>query len=121
MLVKFGSGFVWNTANKGAFAKMSLPSDDRAIIIDQWQSARNYRNMPVTYMLERELSDAWYDVINNGTPARIALNEAVVTINTELKSKLQEFGYVDSKGNKIRDYDTKDADTILAGLKGGEQ
>lgn len=121
MLVKFGSGFVWNTANKGAFSKMSLPSDDRAIIIDQWQSARNYRNMPVTYMLERELSDAWYDVINNGTPARIALNEAVVTINTELKIKLQEFGYVDSKGNKIRDYDTKDADTILAGLKGGEQ
>lgn len=120
MLVKFGSGFIWNTANKGAFEKMSLPSDDRAIIIEQWETAENYRNMPVTYMLERELSDAWYDVINNGTPARIALNEAVTTINTELKIKMREFGYADSAGNKLRDYDTRSAVEILEALKQGK-
>ncbi len=121
MLVKFGAGFVWNTANKQAFAKMSLPSDDRAIIIDQWENAQNYRNMPVTYMLERELSDAWYDVVNNGTPARIALNEAVVTINTELETKMREFNYIDADGKKLRDYDNRSLDDILDSLKkGGE-
>ncbi len=122
MLVKFGSGFVWNTANKDAFTKMSLPSDDRAVIIEQWENAENYRNMPVTYMLERELSDAWYSVINDGTPARIALNEAVATVNTELETKMREFGYVDDNGEKIKEYNNDDIDTVLANIKkGGEE
>ncbi len=117
MLVKFGSGFVWNTANKDAFNKMSLPSDDRAVIIEQWQNAENYRNMPVTYMLERELSDAWYSVINDGTPARIALNEAVSTVNTELKTKMREFGYIDDDGEKIKEYDNRNIDDILESIR----
>lgn len=124
MLVKFGSGFIWNSANKDAFSRMSLPADDRDLIVEQWGHSQNYRNLPVTYMLQRELSDAWYSVVNEGTPARIALNEAAVNVNTELKVKLTEFDYLDEEGNVLKEYNIKSVDDILAELKakeGGEE
>ncbi len=123
MLVKFGSGFIWNSANKDAFSRMSLPADDRDLIVEQWKYSQNYRNLPVTYMLQRELSDAWYEVVNEGTPARIALNEAAVTVNTELKVKLAEFDYIDEEGNVLKDYNMDSVEDILAKLKekGGEE
>ena len=124
MLVKFGSGFIWNSANKDAFSRMSLPADDRDLIVEQWTYSQNYRNLPVTYMLQRELSDAWYSVVNEGTPARIALNEAAVNVNTELKVKLTEFDYLDEEGNVLKKYNIKSVDDILAELRakeGGEE
>lgn len=124
MLVKFGSGFIWNSANKDAFSRMSLPADDRDLIVEQWKHSQNYRNLPITYMLQRELSDAWYAVVNEGTPARIALNEAAVTVNNELKVKLKEFDYIDEDGNVLKPYDMRSVEEILASLKnkeGGEE
>ena len=118
MLTKFGSEFVWNSANKEAFSKLSIPSKDRAVILEQWSYAQNYRNLPVTYMLERSLSDAWYAAVERKVPARIALNEAVVTVNMELQVKMKEFGYLDEKGQILRAYDMRGVDAIL---KGGEK
>ena len=51
-------------------------------------------------------------------PARIALNEAVVTVNMELQVKMKEFGYLDEKGQILRAYDMRGVDAIL---KGGEK
>lgn len=118
MLTKFGSEFVWNSANKEAFSKLSIPSEDRAVILEQWSLAENYRNLPATYIVERALSDAWYSVVEGGTPARIALNEAVTTINTELKIRMEEFGYLDEKGQILKPYDMS---SILEILEGGKE
>ena len=118
LLVKFGSDFVWNSANKTAFSRLALPKDDRTVIMEQWEISENYRNIPVTYMLERELSNAWYSVVEEGVPARIALNEAAVAVNSELKIKLREFNYNDSRNKQIRTYNMQSVEEILSGVEG---
>ena len=86
--------------------------------MEQWEISENYRNIPVTYMLERELSNAWYSVVEEGVPARIALNEAAVAVNSELKIKLREFNYNDSRNKQIRTYNMQSVEEILSGVEG---
>ena len=69
-------------------------------------------------MLERELSNAWYSVVEEGVPARIALNEAAVAVNSELKIKLREFNYNDSRNKQIRTYNMQSVEEILSGVEG---
>ena len=114
---KYGSEYVWNTANKAAFTQMSFPKAHSQIISAQWESSDNYRIMPATYMLERELSNAWYKVVNEHESPRAALNEAVFTINQEMAIRMQQFGYLDEEGNVIRQYDMKSAEEILSEVK----
>lgn len=110
---KYGSEYVWNTANKDAFRQLSFPAAHKEIILEQWEQSANYRNMPATYMLERELSNAWYSVVNEYESPRTALNEAVFTINQETTIRMKQFGYLDDSGNVIKDYDMRSAEEIL--------
>lgn len=110
---KFGSDFVWNSANQNAFAKLAIPATDREVILEQWQNTQNLRHTPATYMLERSLSDAWYNVVNEHIPVRRALNEAAVNINQEMDLKLQEFGYLGTDGTVIKNYSMKSIEDIL--------
>ena len=117
MLIKFGSDFIWNSANKVAFSRLPIPSDHRTVMMEQWACSENYRNTPAAYMLQRELSDAWYSVVQGSTPARIALNKAAVNINEELRTKMKEFNYIDADGNVLNNYDIRPLSEILAGLR----
>jgi len=110
---KFGSDFVWNSANYNAFAELAIPATDREVILEQWQNTQNLRHTPATYMLERSLSDAWYNVVNDHIPVRRALNEAAVNINQEMDLKLQEFGYLGTDGTVIKNYSMKSIEDIL--------
>ena len=110
---KFGSDFVWNSANYNAFAELAIPATDREVILEQWQNTQNLRHTPATYMLERSLSDAWYNVVNEHIPVRRALNEAAVNINQEMDLKLQEFGYLGTDGTVIKKYSMKSIEEIL--------
>lgn len=110
---KYGSEYVWNTANKTAFSQMSFPKAHAQIIQEQWANSENYRIMPATYMLERELSNAWYQVVNENESPRAALNEAVFTINQEMAIRMQQFGYLDEAGNTVKTYDMRSAEEIL--------
>lgn len=110
---KYGSYYVWNSANVNAFAKLAIPEDDRAVILEQWKHTVNIRHTPASYMLERSLSDAWYDVVNEHIPVRRALNEAAVNTQQELTIKLQEFDYVGPTGEVIREYSMKPVEQIL--------
>ena len=111
---KFGSVFVWNSANRNAFAKLAIPEKDKEIIIKQWESAQNIRQTPANYMLERSLSNAWYDVVQNHISVRSALNSAAADIQQEFELKLHEFGYIDSKGKLIKNYDMSSYDDIVS-------
>lgn len=110
---KYGSAYIWNSANVNAFAKLAIPAEDRAVILEQWEHTMNIRHTPASYMLERSLSDAWYDVVNGHVPVRRALNEAAVNTQQELTIKLQEFDYVDKSGAVLRVYSMKSLDEIL--------
>lgn len=110
---KFGSDFIWNSANYNAFAELAIPATDREVILEQWQNTENLRHTPATYMLERSLSNAWYDVVNEHVPVRRALNEAAVDVNQEMDIKLQEFGYLGTGGKVIQNYSMKSIEDIL--------
>lgn len=110
---KFGSDFIWNSANYKAFAELAIPATDREVILEQWQNTQNLRHTPATYMLERSLSDAWYNVVNDHIPVRRALNEAAVNISQEMDLKLQEFGYLGTDGTVIKNYSMKSIEDIL--------
>lgn len=114
---KYGSEYVWNTANKNAFTQLAFPTAHKQIIMEQWEESANYRIMPATYMLERELSNAWYSVVNDKESARTALNSAVFTINQETTIRMKQFGYLDDTGAVIRNYDMRSAQEILDEVK----
>ena len=117
---KYGSSYIWNSANVNAFAKLAIPEDDRAVILEQWKHTENIRHTPASYMLERSLSDAWYDVVNGHIPVRRALNEAAVNTQQELSIKLQEFDYVGKSGEMIREYSMKPIEEIFKLLKNNQ-
>ena len=112
---KFGSAFVWNSANYNAFAELAIPAKHREVILSQWQNAQNVRHTPATYMLERSLSNAWYDVVQEGVPVRRALNAVAADTQQEMTIKLQEFGYMDSKGNLLKEFKMKPVEELLSG------
>ena len=114
---KYGSEYVWNTANKMAFSQMSFPKAHAQVIQEQWANSENYRIMPATYMLERELSNAWYQVVNENESPRAALNEAVFTINQEMAIRMQQFGYLDESGKSVKAYDMRSAEEILSEVR----
>ncbi len=110
---KFGSVFVWNSANRNAFGKIAIPEKDKEIIIKQWESAQNIRQTPANYMLERSLSNAWYDVVQKHISVRSALNTAAADIQQEFELKLREFDYIDANGKLVRKYDMSSFEDIV--------
>lgn len=110
---KYGSSYIWNSANVNAFAELAIPEEDRAVILEQWKHTENIRHTPASYMLERSLSDAWYDVVNGHIPVRRALNTAAVNTQQELTIKLQEFDYINESGEVIQEYSMKSIEEIF--------
>jgi len=55
--------------------------------------------IPGSYIVERELSNIWNQVVIEKKNVRVAINEAIPKINRELKRKFEEFGYL--KNNEI--------------------
>ena len=101
---KYGPEYMWNSANTAAFSKLSFPEDDKKVVLEQWEQMLEIKRHPALYMVERELSNAWIDVVVGGESARIALDQSALRVDREFLRKLQEFGYADSAGNKLKDY-----------------
>ena len=57
-----------------------------------------------SYMMEREISNAFNDIVVNGETLRSRIDKAVKTVERETARKLEEFGYIDSEGNVIMEY-----------------
>ena len=57
-----------------------------------------------SYMLERELSNAFNNVVVDGDNLRSRIDDVVKTVNRETNRKLEEFGYIDSEGNILKEY-----------------
>ncbi len=115
----YGREYIWNTANTEAFEQLPWDSTDKKVILESMSWIQESPRIPGTYMIERELSNAYVDVAINGKALRTSLDEAVKRINRETKRKLQEFGYLDNEGNVIKEYSVPDIDTVrdLLGIK----
>lgn len=108
----YGREYIWNTANTEAFAQLPWDSTDKKVILEAMSWIQESPRIPGTYMIERELSNAYVEVAINGEPLRTSLDEAVKRINRETRRKLQEFGYLDSEGNVINGYKVPDINTV---------
>ena len=60
------------------------------------------------------MSNAFNSIVVDGDNAQSRIDEAVKVIDREIKRKLEEFGYIDSDGNTIKDYRIPDIESIKA-------
>ncbi len=107
----YGSEYIWPTANKEAFATLPLRASHKQVIIEQMEWMTEAPWVLGTYMLERELSNAFISVTVDGVEARRAMDTAVKRINRETYRKLEEFGYY-KDGEMLKDFPTPTADVV---------
>ena len=101
---RFGPDFRWNTANIEAFKELPYPKEHRDVILEQWEWQKEVVRHPAGYMVEREVSNVWNNVVVMGRTLRSELDGAAWEANREITRKLSEFGYIDKDGNLIKDY-----------------
>lgn len=104
--ILYGDEYIWPTANLEAFDELPYPTADKDTIIDQAQYILEAPRLPGSYMMERELSNAFNDVVVNGKSIRSRIDETVKTVKRETDRKLEEFGYMDDNGKTIKPYVT---------------
>jgi len=107
----YGSEYIWPTANMQAFSELPLRSAHKKVIIDQMEWMTEAPWVLGTYMLERELSNAFISVTADGVEARRAMDTAVKRINRETYRKLEEFGYY-KDGQMLEEFPTPSVEVI---------
>lgn len=115
----YGKAYIWNSANLEAFNNsVAFATQDKKVILEQWQWMREIPKVPGWYMLERELSNAWNNIVINGQNTRSVIENAVTTVDKELQRKLEEFGYIEN-GKVVKPYKLTTLEDIEA-IKRGE-
>ena len=102
--ITYGDEYIWSTANIDAFDLLPWDSSDKEIIKQFSKNVVDVARVPGTYLLEREVSNAFNDIVVNGDNEQTRIDTAVKTINREFTRKLEEFGYTDSEGRVLREY-----------------
>ena len=110
--ITYGDEYMWTTANVEAFAQLPIDSAHKRVILEFAANVVDVARVPGTYMLEREMSNAFNSIVVNGDSAQARIDEAVKVIDREIIRKLEEFGYIDSEGNTIKDYVIPSIDSI---------
>lgn len=100
---QFGEGNIWNTANVKAFEHISLPDEDKKVILEQWEWLVELPRVPGHYMIERQLSDVWNKVVYNGANVREAADDAAIKINREIFRKMTDYKYI-IDGEIVKEY-----------------
>ena len=108
----YGDEYIWPTANMEAFDLLPWDTADKRIVRTFARSVVDVARVPGTYMLEREMSNAFNDIVVGGENEQTRIDRAVKTINREIRRKLEEFGYLDSEGNVLREYRIPTMDTM---------
>lgn len=110
--ILYGDEYIWPTANLEAFSALPYPTDDKEIIIEQAKYMLEAPRLLGGYMMERETSNAFNDIVVNGDSVRSRIDEAVKTVKRETERKLEEFGYIDSEGNVLKEYITPSVEKV---------
>lgn len=121
MQMKYGPDYIWNTANHIAMGQMSYPQKHKDIILEQWRWQKEVPRHTASYILEREVSNAWIDIVTKGANFQPRIDEATLASNREMKRKMTEFGYYDEEGNKVKEYNIDLVDDLIEELKRKEE
>lgn len=114
----YGDAYRWNTANLTAFESLPYPDEHKAIILEELSYQTETARHPAGYMVEREVSNIWNDVVVNGKGLTERTDRAVIASEREIRRKLIEFGFMDSDGNLLKPYTTEDVREWLNTPKG---
>ena len=112
MQIVYGDEYMWPTANVEAFSLLPIENDHKEVILQFAANVVDVARVPGTYMLEREMSNAFNSIVVDGESVQTRLDEAVKTIDREILRKLEEFGYIDSEGNVIEYYYIPDIESV---------
>lgn len=110
--ISYGNDYIWPTANMAAMEQLPIDSNSKQVIIQTAKNVVDVPRVPGTYLLEREVSNAFNDIVVNGQDERTRIDRAVKNVNHEFSRKLEEFGYIDSEGNTIKDYSIPTIETV---------
>ena len=86
--------------------------EDKKVIEETAKNVVDVARVPGTYLLEREVSNAFNDICVNGEEVQTRIDKAVKNVNHEFDRKLEEFGYNDSDGNVIKDYNIPTIESV---------
>ncbi len=109
--ITYGDEYIWNTANIEAFATLPISTEDKKVIVEQDKWIMEAPRILGTYMLERELSNAYNSIVVDGENLRITLDNAVKRIDRETERKLEEFGYI-KDGEVVENYTVPTIETV---------
>lgn len=112
MQIIYGDEYMWTTANMEAFSQLPIDQDHKEVILEFAKNVVDVARVPGTYMLEREISNAFNSIVVDGEDERERIDQAVKTINREIERKLEEFGYIDSSGTMIEPYRIPTIDSV---------
>lgn len=125
MELSYGTEYRWNTANMKSFEETSYPDEHKDVIRVAWENQKENLQHPASYIVEREISNAFTNATVNGDTVIEALDASKLVADREIMRKLKEFGYVDSEGKLERNYPIEVMEDLEAKLreqtKGGEQ
>ena len=110
--ISYGDDYIWPTANMEAMAQLPLESNSKQVIMETAKNVVDVPRVPGTYLLEREVSNAFNDIVVNGQDERTRIDKAVKSVNHEFTRKLEEFGYLDSEGKSLKDYNIPTMETV---------
>ncbi len=112
-----GNEYMWNSANLNAIAAAPWSTDHKEIIMEQLSWTNEMPPVPGNYIVEREMGNVLVNVVTSNVNLRTAIDDAQKRINAELLRKLEEFGYIDSQGNRKRELVIPDKETIEGWLE----
>ena len=118
--LKYGSDYIWNTANLVALEGMPYPKAHLDVITEQWSWQQEVLRHPASYIIEREVSNAWIAIVTKGEAFQPNIDQATMRSNSEIQRKLIEFGYIDANGNVLKTFNIHLVDEIIAAQKGGQ-
>ena len=110
--IMYGDEYIWPTANLEAFGNLPYPTAHKDIIMEQAENILEAPRLLASYMLERELSNAFNDIVVNGKNLRTRIDDVTKTVSRETARKLEEFGFIDSDGNVKEEYLVPSVDVV---------
>jgi ABC-type sugar transport system, periplasmic component len=111
--ITYGDEYYWNTANAEAFAQLPWDSDDKEVILEQLEWTLEAPRALASYMVERELSDAYNLVVLGAKSASVreSLDDAQKSVKRETQRKLEEFGYMEN-GEMVKEYEVPTVEKV---------
>jgi hypothetical protein len=74
------------------------------VILEQLSYQKENARHPGGYMVEREASNIWNNVVANDKELIEAIDRSTISADREIIRKLKEFGFLDENGNIIKQY-----------------